>query len=990
MYHDKIVIRGAKEHNLKKIDVTLPRFKLIVITGVSGSGKSSLAFDTLYAEGQRRYVESLSSYARQFIGQMEKPKVDFIGGLSPAIAIEQKAVSKNPRSTVATVTEIYDYLRVLFANVGIPHCPRCGREVHAQSAQEIVEQVATLPPGTRFQVLAPLARNRKGTFQDAFGQARAEGFSRVRVDGEVRDLSEKIALDKKKKHNIELVVDRMIAPEKVEGWKNGSFQPSDSPTFLSPSLPSFQPSDFPSGYLSRLTDSVETALGAGDGLLIIDRENGDEWLLSEQNACPVCGLSFPELTPAMFSFNSPVGMCPDCNGLGTKFEFDPARFVDPDKTLHEGGVRTWGELGKKTSSHFYRTAQQIVEQFGQDMDTPWRNLSKACQEAILYGGVKVVWRWEGEHGAGQHEGEFEGIVPSIRRRYRQTKSEDMRKWYANFMSQQTCPTCHGQRLRPESAAVTVGGRTINQVTAWSIGEALQWVQELEAEMSPEQLEIAGEVLKEIGERLRFLMNVGLHYLTLHRPAPTLSGGEGQRIRLASQIGCGLVGVLYVLDEPSIGLHQRDNRRLLDTLERLRDMGNTVVVVEHDEETMRTADWIVDLGPGAGVNGGWIVAAGPLQAIIHNADSLTGRYLRKELEVTSPNGQRRPVNGKWLTVLGARQNNLKDLTVRFPLGLFTCVTGVSGSGKSSLVAQTLHPALAAALHKAKQKAGVHDQVEGLEHVDKVINITQDPIGRTPRSNPATYVQVMTHIRELFALTPEARARGYKPGRFSFNVKGGRCEACRGHGQKKVEMHFLPDVWVTCNVCKGTRFNRETLQIRYKGMNIAQVLDMDVEEALEFFANVPKVKRILQTLHDVGLGYVKLGQSATTLSGGEAQRVKLAKELARVATGDTVYILDEPTTGLHFADIQKLLDVLHRLTDAGNTVIVIEHNLDVIKTADWIVDLGPEGGDEGGHIVAQGTPEEVAQVSESYTGQFLRGMLSFIPFEEATVAVCAGVG
>jgi excinuclease ABC subunit A len=992
MYHDKIVIRGAREHNLKKIDVTLPRFKLVVITGVSGSGKSSLAFDTLYAEGQRRYVESLSAYARQFIGQMEKPKVDFIGGLSPAIAIEQKAVSKNPRSTVATVTEIYDYLRVLFANVGTPHCPQCGREVHAQSAQEIVEQVATLPAGTRFQVLAPLARNRKGTFQDAFAQARAEGFARARVDGEVRDLSEKIALDKKKKHNIELVVDRMIAPEKVEGWKNGSFQPSDSPTFLSPSLPSFQPSDLPPGYLSRLTDSVETALRASEGLLIVDREDGDEWLLSEQNACPVCGLSFPELTPAMFSFNSPVGMCPDCNGLGTKFEFDPDRFVDPDKTLHEGGVRTWGELGKKTSSHFYRTAQQIVEQFGQDMDTPWRDLSKECQEAILYGGVHVIWRWEGEHGSGQHEGKFEGIVPAIRRRYRQTKSEDMRKWYINFMSQQTCPTCHGRRLRPESAAVTVGGRTLNQVTAWSIGEALQWIEDLEAEMSPQQLEIAGEVLKEISERLRFLMNVGLHYLTLDRPAPTLSGGEGQRIRLASQIGCGLVGVLYVLDEPSIGLHQRDNRRLLDTLERLRDMGNTVVIVEHDEETMRTADWIVDLGPGAGINGGWVVAAGPLRAIMQSSGSLTGRYLRKELKVTSPNGQRRPVNGKWLTVAGARQNNLKDLTVCFPLGLFTCVTGVSGSGKSSLVAQTLHPALAAALHNAEQKPGVHDRIEGLEHVDKVISITQDPIGRTPRSNPATYVQVMTYIRELFALTPEARARGYKPGRFSFNVKGGRCEACQGHGQKKVEMHFLPDVWVTCNVCKGRRFNRETLQIRYKGMNIAQVLDMDVEEALEFFDNVPKVQRILQTLRDVGLGYVKLGQSATTLSGGEAQRVKLAKELARVATGDTVYILDEPTTGLHFADIQKLLDVLHRLTDAGNTVIVIEHNLDVIKTADWIVDLGPEGGDEGGHIVAQGTPEEVAQVAESYTGQFLKEMLLLAPMASKAMfdSELSGVG
>jgi excinuclease ABC subunit A len=950
MDQDQIVIRGAREHNLRQVDVTLPRFKLVVITGVSGSGKSSLAFDTLYAEGQRRYVESLSSYARQFIGQMEKPKVDFIGGLSPAIAIEQKAVSKNPRSTVATVTEIYDYLRVLFANVGQPHCPRCGREVHAQSAQEIVEQVATLPAGTRFQVLAPLARNRKGTFQDVLAQARGGGFARVRVDGHMRDLSEKIALDKKKKHNLELVVDRMVTP------------------------PAGEESN---GFVARLTDSVETALRAGDGLLIIDRGEGDEWLLSEQNACPACALSFPELTPAMFSFNSPIGMCPDCNGLGNKIEFDPERFVEADKSLLDGGVRTWGELRKKTSSHFYKTARQILDQFDQDLETPWRELSSACQEAILYGGVQVIWRWEGEHGAGQHQGLFEGIVPAIRRRYRQTRSEGMRRWYSNFMSQQTCPTCGGQRLRPESAAVTIAGRTINQVTALSIGQALEWIESLGRDMTPEQVEIAGEVLKEIGERLRFLTNVGLHYLTLERPAPTLSGGEGQRIRLASQIGCGLVGVLYVLDEPSIGLHQRDNRRLLDTLERLRDMGNTVVVVEHDEETIRSADWIVDLGPGAGVNGGQVVAAGPLATILDSRDSLTGRYLRQELRVSSPNGQRRPSNGKWLTLVGARQNNLKNLTVRFPLGLFTCVTGVSGSGKSSLVAQTLHPALARALHNASQKPGEHEGIRGLEQVDKVINITQDPIGRTPRSNPATYVQVMTRIRELFALTPEARARGYSAGRFSFNVKGGRCEACQGHGQKKVEMHFLPDVWVTCNVCKGNRFNRETLQIRYKRKNIADVLDMDVEEALEFFGNVPKVRRMLQTLVDVGLGYVKLGQSATTLSGGEAQRVKLAKELARVATGDTVYILDEPTTGLHFADIQKLLDVLHRLTDAGNTVIVIEHNLDVIKTADWIIDLGPEGGDEGGYIVAQGTPEEMAQVAGSNTGQFLKKMLLPVP-------------
>jgi excinuclease ABC subunit A len=970
MYPEEVLIRGAKEHNLKNIDVRLPRFKLVVITGVSGSGKSSLAFDTLYAEGQRRYVESLSAYARQFIGQMEKPKVDFIGGLSPAIAIEQKAVSKNPRSTVATVTEIYDYLRVLFANVGTPHCPQCGREVHAQSAQEIVEQVATLPAGERFQVLAPLARNRKGTFQDTFVQARANGFSRVRVDGEVRDLDEKIILNKNKKHTIELVVDRLVVPreadkEQVDKEQIDKGDGRENSLFTDPLSPS--------PFITRITDSIETAIRAGEGLVVIWRGDGSDWLLSELNACPECGLSFPELTPAMFSFNSPMGMCPECNGLGTKVEFDPEMFYDPDKTLHEGGMRTWGELAKKKKSGTYQAAKQIVKQFGHDLDTPWRELSEECRQAILYGGVKVTWQSSSERASWQGEWESEGTINMIRRRYHQTNSEYTRRWYATFMSQQLCPVCQGQRLRAESAAVTVGGKTIIEVTAMSIGEAVKWVAELWSQMTPEQMEIAEEVLKEIGERLQFLLNVGLHYLTLDRPAPTLSGGEGQRIRLASQIGCGLTGVLYVLDEPSIGLHQRDNRRLLDMLERLRDMGNTVLIVEHDEETMRTADWIVDLGPGAGVGGGWVVASGPPQAIMDDPHSLTGRYLRGDLVVSSPNGQRRPVNGKWLSVVGARQNNLKDLTVRFPLGLFICVTGVSGSGKSSLVAQTLYPALARELHRAEQKPGQHERIEGLEYVDKVINITQDPIGRTPRSNPATYVQVMGHVRELFSQVPEAQARGYNPGRFSFNVKGGRCEACQGHGQKRVEMHFLPDVWVTCNVCKGTRFNRETLQIRYKGKNIAEVLDMDVDEALEFFGNVPKIKRILQTLADVGLGYVKLGQSATTLSGGEAQRVKLAKELARVSTGDTVYILDEPTTGLHFADIQKLLDVLHRLTDAGNTVIVIEHNLDVIKTADWIVDLGPEGGDEGGRIVAQGPPEAVAEVADSYTGQFLQAIL-----------------
>ena len=980
MYHDKLVIRGARQHNLKNIDLTLPRHKLVVITGVSGSGKSSLAFDTLYAEGQRRYVESLSSYARQFLGQMEKPKVDFIGGLSPAIAIEQKAVSKNPRSTVGTVTEIYDYLRVLFARVGTPHCPQCGREVHAQSAQQIVDQIAQLPPDTHFQVLAPMVRGRKGTHADLLEQVRADGYVRARIDGAPVDLAERVSLAKMKKHEVEIVVDRLVIPNP---------KPPDPESIWN--------SEF-GGFRTRLTDSVETALRLADGLLYVDVVDGEMLTFSEQNACPDCGVSFPELTPQMFSFNSPHGMCPDCNGLGTKVVFDPALFIDPDKTVAEGAVRTWGGVGKKKSSGIYQAASQIVHKFSHDLDTPWRDLSEECRQAILYGGVKVTWRSESDRGSWQGEWETEGVVNVTRRRYLQTKSEEMHRWYMKFMSQQTCPTCQGRRLRPEATATTIAGKSIQDVTHLSICDALTWVESLwpgkggirdsgsvvqvpspESQitshaLTQEQFTIAEEVLKEIRDRLQFMLNVGLHYLTLDRPAPTLSGGEGQRIHLASQIGCGLVGVLYILDEPSIGLHQRDNRRLLDTLEQLRDMGNTILVVEHDTETMRTADWIVDLGPGAGVLGGWVVAEGPPEQIMRNPRSLTGRYLSGEMAVVSPNGRRRPTNGKWLTVVGARQNNLKNLEVYFPLGLFTCVTGVSGSGKSSLVAQTLHPALAQALHHATRKPGEHDRVEGVEHVNKVINITQDPIGRTPRSNPATYVGVYTDIHTLFAQVPEAKARGYKPGRFSFNVKGGRCEACAGHGQKKIEMHFLPDVWVTCDVCQGTRFNRETLQIGFKGKNIAETLTMDVNEALEHFGNIPKIRRKLQTLADVGLGYIKLGQSATTLSGGEAQRVKLAKELSRVSTGDTVYILDEPTTGLHFADIQKLLDVLHRLTDAGNTVIVIEHNLDVIKTADWIVDLGPEGGDDGGRIVTEGTPEEVAQVTESYTGQFLKRVLS----------------
>ncbi len=990
MYQDKLVIRGAQQHNLKNIDISLPRFKLIVITGVSGSGKSSLAFDTLYAEGQRRYVESLSSYARQFLGQMEKPKVDFIGGLSPAIAIEQKAVSKNPRSTVGTVTEIYDYLRVLYARAGTPHCPQCGREVHAQSAQQIVDQIARLPAGARFQVLAPVVRGRKGTHEDLLEQARADGYVRGRIDGVPVELSERIKLAKTKKHDIEIVVDRLVVPDADE-----------------PRPPEAHPDEGERGtevqetgeFTTRLTDSVETALELAEGLLYIDVADGDLLTFSEENACPSCGISFPELTPQMFSFNSPHGMCPDCNGLGTTFEFHPDLFIEPDKTVGEGAVRTWGEVNKKKSSGIYQAASQILNRFGFDLDTPWHDLSEECRQAILFGGVKVTWKSESERGKWEGEWENEGVVNATRRRYHQTRSEYMRRWYSSFMRQQPCPTCGGRRLRPEAMGVTIAGKNIQQLTGLSICDALAWVESLWPDeqrarsaaqigcaddemvsppqpLSGEQFQIAEEVLKEIRDRLQFMLNVGLHYLTLERPAPTLSGGEGQRIRLASQIGCGLVGVLYILDEPSIGLHQRDNRRLLDTLEQLRDMGNTVLVVEHDAETMETADWLVDLGPGAGVLGGWVVSQGTPQQIMADERSLTGRYLCGALAVSSPNGRRRPANGKWLTMVGARQNNLKNLEVRFPTGLFTCVTGVSGSGKSSLISQTLYPALARTLHRSQEDPGDFDRLEGLAEsaVDKVINITQDPIGRTPRSNPATYVGVFDDIRDIFAKVPESKARGYKKGRFSFNVKGGRCEACKGHGQKQIEMHFLADVWVRCDVCKGNRYNRETLQIRYKGKNIAEILDMDVNEALDHFENIPKIQRKLQTLADVGLGYIKLGQSATTLSGGEAQRVKLAKELSRVSTGDTVYILDEPTTGLHFADIQKLLDVLHRLTDAGNTVIVIEHNLDVIKTADWIVDLGPEGGDDGGQIVAQGTPEEVARVAESYTGQFLKQPLS----------------
>jgi excinuclease ABC subunit A len=937
----QIIIRGAREHNLKGVDLTIPRHKMVVFTGVSGSGKSSLAFDTLYAEGQRRYVESLSSYARQFLGQMEKPKVDYIGGLSPAIAIEQKAVSKNPRSTVGTVTEVYDYLRVLFARVGTPHCYTCGREVKQQSAQQIIEQVAGLPPETRFQLLAPVAKGRKGSFEELLAQARADGFARARIDGVTTELEERVKLAKNKKHDIELVVDRLVIPVERD-----------------------------EAFLARLSDSVETALRWGEGLLVVDVIGGEELLLSEQHACAHCGLSFPELTPQMFSFNSPLGMCPDCNGLGDQFEFDPDLFVDPTQSINTGAVIPWGEVAKKKEGWATQIARQMAARFSFSLDTPWPDLPEAVRRLILDGNPEIKFKYQSENFSGNWP--YEGVVNSTRRRYKETASESMRAHYSRYLSQQPCPTCGGRRLRPEAGAVTVAGLSISQVTAMNVAGAYGWIKGLADSLGGQQLEIAGELLKEIRDRLKFMLDVGLHYLTLDRAAPSLSGGEGQRIRLASQIGSGLVGVMYILDEPSIGLHQRDNRRLLESLLKLRDLGNTVLVVEHDEETMAAADWIVDFGPGAGLNGGRVVFAGTSQGMMNAPQSLTGQYLSGKRAVTSGNGRREPQKG-WLELGGVTHHNLTQVKARFPLGCFTCVTGVSGSGKSSLVTETLYPALARILHQAQERPGHYETLAGVEAVGKVIHITQDPIGRTPRSNPATYVKLWDEIRRLLAETPEAKTRGYQPGRFSFNVKGGRCEACAGHGQKVVEMHFLADVWVTCDLCRGSRFNRETLQVRYKGKNIAEVLELDVCEALDFFENIPKLKRILTTLRDVGLDYIKLGQSATTLSGGEAQRVKLAKELSRVATGDTVYILDEPTTGLHFADIQKLLDVLHRLTDAGNSVIVIEHNLDVIKNADWIIDLGPEGGDEGGRVIAAGTPEAVAHAPGSYTGEFLRRVL-----------------
>ncbi|HXL03422.1 MAG TPA: excinuclease ABC subunit UvrA [Bacillota bacterium] len=941
MSKDFIVVKGARQHNLKNIDVRIPRDKLVVITGISGSGKSSLAFDTIYAEGQRRYVESLSAYARQFLGQMDKPDVDYIEGLSPAIAIDQKSGSRNPRSTVGTVTEIYDYLRLLFARIGKPHCPKCGLPITQQTVEQVVDQVIALGEGARVQVLAPVIRGKKGEHKKILEDIRKDGFVRVRVNGEVRRVDEDILLDRYKTHTIEIVVDRLVIREGIE---------------------------------QRLADSIELAMRQSGGTAVINVADKEDLIFSENFACIECGISFEELTPRMFSFNSPYGACPECAGLGTKEEIDPELVLDTDISIMEGALVPWRRSFEGTRSDFFANRViKVCERFGIDPTVPVNRLSPEHLKILLYGAGREKFRFRYHDFSGNYvsrETSYEGVIPYLERKYREVRSQGIREEIEDFITTRTCPACGGARLRPESLAVTVGGKSIMEVTALSCQEACDFFESLE--ISYRETLIAGQVLKEIRERLGFLVNVGLDYLTLDRPACTLAGGEAQRIRLATQIGSCLVGVLYILDEPSIGLHQRDNKRLISTLKNLRDLGNTVIVVEHDEETIRSADHIIDVGPGAGAEGGHIVAQGTIDDIISCDDSLTGVYLSGKEKIPVPSKRRLP-NGKSLLIKGAREHNLKGIDVEIPLGMFLCVTGVSGSGKSTLVNEILYKRLSHDLNRASAKPGAHDRVFGLEHLDRVINVDQSPIGRTPRSNPATYTGTFDIIRETFALTPEARARGYRPGRFSFNVKGGRCEACRGDGIIRIEMHFLPDVYVPCEVCRGKRYNRETLEIKYKGKTIADVLDMRVDEALEFFGNIPRIKRKLETLYDVGLGYIKLGQPATTLSGGEAQRVKLATELSRRSNGRTLYILDEPTTGLHFADIHRLLDVLDRLVDAGDTVLVIEHNLDVIKTADYIIDLGPEGGERGGTVVACGTPEEVAEAEMSYTGHFLRKVL-----------------
>ena len=939
---DQLVVSGAREHNLKDITVAIPRGSVTVITGLSGSGKSSLAFDTIYAEGQRRYVESLSAYARQFLGQMDKPDVDSIEGLSPAISIDQKTTSRNPRSTVGTVTEIYDYLRLLWARVGHPHCHICGRPISGQSAEQIIDQVMELPEATRFMVLAPIVRGRKGEYGKQLEELRAEGFSRVKVDGQVKRLDEEIALDKKFKHDIAVVVDRLVMKGELR---------------------------------KRLADSIETAVALADGLVeieLVDAGPGRDRIqtYSEKFACPVHGPSLVELEPRIFSFNSPHGACPRCTGLGSQMEIDPELVVpDPTLSIGEGAIAPWTA---SASEYYDQLIQAIAERYGVDLETPWDELPESSQDFFLFGtnGDRVQVSYRNRFGRRRsYATTFEGIVPNLERRYRETDSDFAREKIEEYMTLRPCPECKGARLRPESRAVLVSGTPIHEFTALSARRALDWVRGLE--LTEQDRRIARLVVREIEERLQFLDNVGVGYLSMERAASTLSGGEAQRIRLATQIGSSLVGVLYILDEPSIGLHQRDNQKLIATLERLRDLGNTVLVVEHDEGTMRAADHLVDMGPGAGEHGGYVVAEGTAEELTRVPDSLTGQYLAGTRQIDVPKRRRRPAG--YVEIEGAAEHNLRQIDVKIPLGVLCCITGVSGSGKSTLVNDVLYKAVSNRLHKTRQRAGAHRRIIGLAQLDKIISVDQSPIGRTPRSNPATYIGLFDQVRDLFSKTQEARARGYKPGRFSFNVKGGRCEVCRGDGQIKIEMHFLPDVYVPCEQCHGKRYNRETLEVRFKGKTIADVLEMPVEEALEFFAHIPKIRRRVETLNDVGLGYMRLGQPATTLSGGEAQRVKLASELCKVATGRTIYILDEPTTGLHFADIQRLLEVLARLVDAGNTVVVIEHNLDVIKVADRIIDLGPEGGDEGGRLIATGTPEQVAKVADSHTGEFLERIL-----------------
>ena len=936
MQSKNIVVTGAREHNLKNIDVELPRDKLVVLTGLSGSGKSSLAFDTIYAEGQRRYVESLSSYARMFLGQMEKPDVDNIEGLSPAISIDQKTTSKNPRSTVGTVTEIYDYLRLMYARIGVPHCPVCGREIRQQTVDQIVDQVLALPERTKIQVLAPVVRGRKGEHQKEFEAARKGGFVRVRADGLIYDLSESIKLEKNKKHNIEIVVDRLVIKPDIR---------------------------------SRLADSIETATALSGGIVIVNVIDGEDILFSQNYACPEHGVSIEELSPRMFSFNNPAGACTKCTGLGVFMRIDPALIIPDDRvSIRKGGLKGGGwAMEGSTIAAMYMNA--LAEHYHFSLDVPIRELSPEIVDILLYGtkGEKITVHRKSEYGSGTYQTEFEGIINNLERRFRDTSSSWIKEEIESYMSAVPCDACRGRRLSPESLSVTVGGKNISELCDMSVVDALDFINKLE--LSPRDQMIAEAILKEIRSRLGFLRNVGLDYLTLSRSASTLSGGESQRIRLATNIGSSLMGVLYILDEPSIGLHQRDNHKLLATLKRLRDLGNTVIVVEHDEDTMLAADHIVDIGPGAGIHGGNVIYSGDVGGILKCRESITGQYLSGARSIPVPQ-QRRAGNGKKITIVGAKQNNLKDVTVDIPLGKFVCITGVSGSGKSSLINEVLYKKLAGELNGARTVPGAHKEIRGLEHLDKVIQINQSPIGRTPRSNPATYTGVFTDIRELYASTPEAKMHGFTSGRFSFNIKGGRCEACQGDGIIKIEMHFLPDVYVACDVCKGKRYNRETLEVKYKGKSIYDVLEMTVEEGLEFFKDLPRIERKLRTLYDVGLGYIKIGQPATTLSGGEAQRVKLATELSRRPTGKTIYILDEPTTGLHIADVHRLIEVLQKLVDNGNTVIVIEHNLDLIKTADHIIDLGPEGGDKGGTVIAEGTPEQVAEIPGSYTGEYIR--------------------